>query len=275
MTGWVLRERFDTNGGQLAWDRFGSGPPVVLVHGTPWSSWSWRRLAPRLAERFTVHVSDLLGFGSSDQRPGQDLSLAAHGERLADLLAFWGLDAPAVVAHDIGGAITLRAHLLLGRGVASLALLDIVATRPWGSPFYRLVGRHLAVFEQLPAVIHRGVVRAYIPTAQPRPVAPDVLDALSAPWLGDAGQSSFYRQIAAGDERDTDAIEPLFGQITAPTLIVWGEEDRWLGLDKAHALAERIPGARLEIVPGAGHLIQEDAPDRLAELVEAHLDLSG
>ena len=225
MAGWVLRERFATDGGAIAWDRLGAGPPVVLVHGTPWSSWTWRRIAPRLAERFTVYVFDLLGFGASEQRAGQDVSLAGHGARLAALLAHWELDRPAVVAHDIGGAAILRAHLLHGRDVAALALVNVVALAPWGSPFYRLVRDHDAVFEQLPAAIHEGVVRAYVGTAQPRPLPRDAEDALTAPWLGPAGQSAFYRQIAQGDQRDTDAVEPLYGRIAAPTLVVWGTDD--------------------------------------------------
>lgn len=108
----------------------------------------------RLAGRFTVYVFDLLGFGASDRRPDQDVSLAAHGRRLADLLDFWDLERPAVVAHDIGGAATMRAHLLHGRAMAALALVDVVALRPWGSPFFRLVRDHNAIFEQLPAPIH-------------------------------------------------------------------------------------------------------------------------
>jgi pimeloyl-ACP methyl ester carboxylesterase len=66
---WVLRERFATGKGDIAWDRLGEGPPVVLVHGTPWSSWTWRRIAPRLAERFSVYVFDLLGFGAPTSVP--------------------------------------------------------------------------------------------------------------------------------------------------------------------------------------------------------------
>src|SRR5215207_9512443 len=123
MGDWVLRERFATNGGAIAWDRLGDGPPVVLVHGTPWSSWSWRRVAAELADR---------------------------GARLATLLELWGLERPAVIAHDIGGAAALRAHLLHDRAVAALALVDVVALAPWGSPFYRLVRVHREVFEQLP-----------------------------------------------------------------------------------------------------------------------------
>jgi pimeloyl-ACP methyl ester carboxylesterase len=269
---WAVRERFATDAGEIAWDRLGEGPPVVMVHGTPWSSWSWRRVAPRLAERFGVYVFDLLGFGASDQRPGQDLSLAAHGVRLADLLEYWELDRPAVIAHDIGGATALRAHLLHHRPVAALALIDVVALAPWGSPFYRLVREHCTVFEQLPAAIHEGVLRAYVGTAQPRPLDRAVEDALIAPWLGPAGQSAFYRQIAHGDQRHTDEIEPLYGQITTPTLVIWGEADPWLPVARAAELAQRIPGARLELLPSAGHLVQEDRPDELARLLAAHLD---
>jgi pimeloyl-ACP methyl ester carboxylesterase len=223
---WVLRERFVTGAGEIAWDRLGEGPPVLMVHGTPWSSWTWRRVAPRLAERFSVYVFDLLGFGASDQRGEQDVSLAAHGARLATLIEYWGLDRPAVIAHDIGGATALRAHLLHHRPISALALIDVVALAPWGSPFYRLVRDHWAVFEQLPAAIHEGVLRAYVATAQPRPLERAVEDALIAPWLGPAGQSAFYRQIAHGDERHTDEIEPLYGRITAPTLVIWAKPIR-------------------------------------------------
>jgi pimeloyl-ACP methyl ester carboxylesterase len=269
---WVLRERFATDGGEIAWDRLGDGPPVVMVHGTPWSSWTWRRVAPRLAERFSVYVFDLLGFGASEKRPGQDVSLAAHGARLTALLEYWALDRPAVVAHDIGGATALRALLLHKRPVTALALIDVVALAPWGSPFYQLVREHSAVFEQLPAPIHEGILRAYVGTAQPRPLDRAVEDALIAPWLGPVGQSAFYRQIAHGDQRHTDEIEALYGGITVPTLVIWGEADAWIPVARGAELAQRIQGARLELLPAAGHLVQEDRPDDLARLLREHLD---
>ena len=242
---WELSQRFDTGAGAIAWDRFGDGPPVVLV--------------------------DLLGFGASDKRAGQDVSLAAHGDRLAALLESWALERPAVVAHDIGGAAALRAHLVHRRPMAALALVDVVALAPWGSPFYRLVSEHAAVFEQLPAAIHPGVLRSYVGTAQARPLHPGVEAALVAPWLGPEGQPAFYRQIAQGDERDTDALEPLYGDVAAPTLVVWGEADPWLPVARGRELAQRIPGARLEVVAGSGHLVQEDEPDELAHLLAEHL----
>jgi pimeloyl-ACP methyl ester carboxylesterase len=260
-----------TDVGAIAWDRLGAGPPVVLVHGTPWSSWTWRRVAPRLAEDFSVYAFDLLGFGASDKRAGQDVSLRAHGARLAELLAYWRLERPAVVAHDIGGAAALRAHLVHGSPLGALALVDVVALGAWGSPFYRLVGAHAAVFEQLPAALHEGLLRAYVGTAQPCPLEPDTLDALVAPWLGPDGQAAFYRQIAHGDQHDTDEIAALYDRITAPTLIVWGESDPWISAARGVELAQRIPGARLQLLPGAGHLVQEDAPEALVGLLHEHL----
>jgi pimeloyl-ACP methyl ester carboxylesterase len=177
-----------------------------------------------------------------------------------------------VIAHDIGGATALRAHLLHQRPVAALALIDVVALAPWGSPFYQLVREHSAVFELLPAPIHKGVLRAYVGTAQPRPFDRAVEDALIAPWLGRVGQSAFYRQIAQGDQRHTDEIEPLYGRITAPTLVIWGEADPWIPVARGVELAQRIRGARLELLRSAGHLVQEDEPDELALLLRELLD---
>ena len=70
---WHLRERARLSGGVVAHDRLGSGPPVVLVHGTPSWSYLWRRVAPILAARFTVHLFDLLGYGDSESREGLDV----------------------------------------------------------------------------------------------------------------------------------------------------------------------------------------------------------
>jgi len=108
-------------------------------------------------------------------------------------------------------------------------------------------------------------------TAQPRPLDPAVEYALIEPWLGPAGQPAFYRQIAQGDQRDTDEIEPLYRRISAPTLVVWGKDDPWIPAARAAELAERIPSARLELLPSAGHLVQEDRPDELVRLLREHL----
>jgi pimeloyl-ACP methyl ester carboxylesterase len=84
--GWNLRSRAKLSGGERAYDALGYGPPVILVHGTPGRSYVWRNVASKLADRFTVHVFDLLGFGESERREGLDVSIAAQARLLAELV---------------------------------------------------------------------------------------------------------------------------------------------------------------------------------------------
>jgi pimeloyl-ACP methyl ester carboxylesterase len=272
MRNWQLRQEQRTEQGVVAWDSFGAGPSVVLVHGTPWSSFVWRQIAAALSASHTVYVFDLPGFGVSEKRDGQDVSLAAHGRVLIELMDYWELARPIVIAHDIGGAIALRATLLHDRAFAALALLDPVALSPWGSPFYRLVRDHSDVFEALPTQIHAAVVDAYVRSALARPLASDVLDALVSPWLDGEGSAALYRQIAQGDERHTDEFRPRLAELVCPTLILWGERDPWIPLERGRELARLIPQAELRTIPHAGHLIQEDAPGEVLRHILAFID---
>src|SRR6185312_16265706 len=155
----VLDRDFAWKGDRIRWARFGAGPPLVLCHGTPWSSALWGPIARALADRFTVHLWDMRGFGTSTMAADQDVSLGEQGQLFAELVRHWRLpEPPRVVAHDIGGAVALRA-----------------------------------------APLHEALVRAYIAGAAHRPLPPAAHDALTAPWLGPAGQPAFYRQIAQAD----------------------------------------------------------------------------
>lgn len=256
-----LTEAFEWNGSTIRWARYGEGPPVVLCHGTPWSSFVWRTTIDALKSDRAVYVWDMIGYGQSD-KPDGDVSLAAQGQLLIALAHHWNLDAPDVVAHDYGGAVALRAHLLHGMQVSSLVLIDVVALRPWGSPFFRLVADNASVFAALPGNLHEALLREYIGGASGRGLRPEVLDELVAPWLGD-GQAAFYRQIAQADERFTAEVEPRYGDIEVPTFVVWGSADEWIPADRAQRLADAIPNSTVELIEGAGHLIQEDRPAEL------------
>lgn len=260
----TVSERISWQGRDVAWTRLGSGPPVVFCHGTPFSSRVWAPYADALAEDHTVYLWDMPGYGLSSKRPEHDVSLDVQGELFADLLAHWELSSPRVVAHDYGGVVSLRAHLLHGRPYHSLALVDVVALAPWGTPYFRLVRDHAAAFSAVPAAIYEGGLRAYIRGASHRGLADADLAALAEPWLGEEGQPAFYRQIAQADQRYTDEIEPRYADLDLPVLVVWGAEDCWLPVEQAHRLAATIPGARLELIDGAGHLVQLDRPVELA-----------
>ncbi|MFJ1593297.1 alpha/beta fold hydrolase [Kitasatospora albolonga] len=273
MTDWQLRESFSSTSGTVRWDQLGpeGGQPVVLLHGTPFSSFVWRDVARALAQQYRVFVWDMPGYGVSEKHQGQDVSLDAQGRVFTRLLDHWGLAEPAVVAHDFGGAVALRAHLLHGAAYRGLALVDPVALAPWGSPFFRLVGRNSEVFEQLPPALHRALVREYVGSASFPGLRSDVADRLVAPWSDEEGQAAFYRQIAQADQRYTDEVQGLYPRIGLPVAVCWGAEDTWIPVAKGHELASLIPGAALTVIPDAGHLVPLDAPATLTASLLAFL----
>lgn len=260
---WCLSQTVDFRGQRVAFEVFGTGAPVVLIHGTPFSSYVWRKIARELARTRQVFLFDLLGYGQSEQRDGQDVSLGVQNELLAALLEHWRLRQPDVIAHDFGGATALRAHFLNGCEYRRLLLLDAVAVRPWGSPFVQHVRQHEAAFAGMPDYLQRAVLRAYIRTAVARPMTDEELEPYLAPWLGPVGQPAFYRQIAQMDLRYTDEVQDRHGEIRCPVTILWGTGDAWIPLDQGRELANMIAGSIFEEIPGAGHLIQEEAPEAI------------
>jgi pimeloyl-ACP methyl ester carboxylesterase len=126
------------------------------------------------------------------------------------------------------------------------------------------VREHADVFSALPSAVHEGALRAYIGGASHVGLAPVVMQSLVAPWIDGPGQAAFYRQIAQADQAYTDEIEHLYPELDVPVLVVWGEEDTWIPVDRARRLSELVPGAQLRIIQGAGHLIQLDQPEALA-----------
>src|SRR4249919_2707982 len=232
-----LTESFSWEGRRIAWACAGSGPPVVFCHGTPFSSRVWAPYAEELADRFTVHLWDLPGYGRSSMDPGHRVAADVHAQAFTALLEHWGLDRPQVVAHDLGGLVSLRAHLVEGAAYASLFLVDVVAVPPSGSPFFRFVQDNPALLPQLPAYIHEAIVRAYIGNATHLGLAAGDLDALVEPWTGPEGQPAFYRQIADYDLELLEENEQRLPQLALPVRVLWGVEDAWIPLETGRRLA--------------------------------------
>ncbi|WP_026874639.1 alpha/beta fold hydrolase [Jiangella gansuensis] len=261
---WTLPEEFEAAGGVIRWARFGDGEdPIVLVHGTPYSSFLWRDIAPALAQKRTVFVFDHLGYGQSEQSEGQDLTLAAQARRFVELLAHWQISSPSVVANDIGGAIVLRALLLEGAAYRDLTIFDAVSGGAWERGLFKLMRTHPDVFDQLPGYAHEALVASHLDNATHLGFRPEVRRAYLAPWLGPDGQAAYYRQYRQLSESDTRPYEARLGQITVPVKLLWGREDRILPPEYGTWLHERIPQSELHWVDDAGHLLQEDAPAQL------------
>lgn len=258
-------------GREIAWSRAGTGPPVVFLHGTPFSARVWWPYAAELSAQYTVYTWDLPGYGESSKHPEHPVDFGVHARAFTALTEHWGLRAPHVVAHDFGGGVALRAHLVEGLPLSSLLLVDAVAVPPSGSPFFRFVAHHPEVLGELPGYIHDAVLRAYITGASQRGIPTAELAELVAPWTGELGQPAFYRQIAGYDETFLAENERRIGDVQIPVRVLWGAEDAWLSIEAGRRLHSLIPNAQWREIAGAGHLVQLDAPVALSHEITTWL----
>ncbi|MFE0018051.1 alpha/beta fold hydrolase [Mesorhizobium sp. NPDC059054] len=259
---WDLPERFRFRGHSIAWGASGEGRPAVLLHGTPFSSVEWRRIAPLLARERRIFCFDMLGYGQSD-KPEADVSRGVQNEVFAALYRHWQLELPDIVAHDFGGSNALRAHLLNDLEYRSLVLIDPVAISPQGSPLVQAARKNEQVFANLPAYIHEAMLRAYIGNAVANTLREDEMRLYLEPWLGEIGQKAFWRQIAQMDDKYSQEVEERFGEMRCPVTILWGEDDDWIPIEDGYELARRMLNAPFTSVPGSKHLMQEDAPEAI------------
>ncbi|HEX5581372.1 MAG TPA: alpha/beta hydrolase [Gemmatimonadaceae bacterium] len=266
--------RIPVGPGAIHVDRYGhGGAPVILIHGFGTSSFLWRRVGPRLARLgHTAFALDLFGYGESDRPWDADFGIAAQAEYLDRALTALRAGHPTVVGVGIGGAVALRLAATRPERVARLVLVN--------TPALDLVpGREIRTLQartaRFPLRISRSVLGA-APLLTPLlrdsvgdPAAmPDRLVArYLAPFVGRDG----LRQLLtlARSIRATDMTELELGDVQAPTLVVWGDRDRYLEPDVADQLVAGITGARLERFPDAGRLVPEEHPDELAELIHA------
>ncbi|EPJ53478.1 MAG: putative hydrolase [Osedax symbiont Rs2] len=258
-----LSERFQFEGQQIAWGSIGGGEPLVLIHGTPFSSQVWRKIAPLLANKWKVYFFDLLGYGLSEKRDGQDVSLAVQNKLLTALLQEWDLTRPEVLCHDFGGTTALRAYYLNGFRYSRLTIIDPVAVAPWGSPFVGHVRKFEEAFSGLPGYAHDALLRVYLQSSAYSQLSEESIKIYMAPWQGREGQGAFYRQIAQMDQHYTDEIEKLYTPMETPVRILWGEKDEWIPISQGQKLANLLTNGVLTSVADSGHLMQEDAPEAI------------
>lgn len=246
---------------------------VVLCHGTPWSAQVWAEAARSLSSGHRVFLWDMPGYGASPMDAEVPVDLASQMVRFARLLEHWGLDRPRVVAHDIGGAVALGAHLLHEREYDALFLWDVVTLEPWGSPFFRLVAEHHDVFARLRPALHRALVAEYVAGAAHRPLPPDWAERLVRPWLGEAGQPAFYRQIAALRPEHTRPVAERLPQVRCGVRIGWGAADPWIPVEQATRLRDLLPGSPpVVLLDGVGHLGPVEATSAVSGVLADWLD---
>jgi pimeloyl-ACP methyl ester carboxylesterase len=125
--------------------------------------------------------------------------------------------------------------------------------------------RHEHAYRTMPPHVFADIIRARIRTATHRSMPDDVAEGYLAPWAGVDGQQRWIDQVASVTWEDTREVVDRLGAITAPTLVLWGEQDTWLPPTTAERLASAIPTARRTTIADAGHFLPEDEPGQTAD----------
>ncbi|WP_039939588.1 alpha/beta fold hydrolase [Streptomyces himastatinicus] len=259
------------DGVRIAYRDRGEGEPVVFVHGTPSYSYEWRNVVPHVeAVGHRAITYDLLGYGRSERPVDRDTSVAAQTDLLGGLLDALGIEQATIVAHDIGGAIGQRFAIAHPERVRRLVIIDTVSYDSWPSETWRkLIEEQVEEHMQLPQEAFDALLTRQLEMTVADGAATmtgDILDAYLAPHRSALGRVSFFEhQVRHYDSRYTEEITDQLASLTMPVRILWGERDQWQPLTYARQLAEGIPGARLTVIPGAGHFVMEDAPERVTE----------
>lgn len=262
-------EFVDLDGARLYYYAAGSrgvGEPVVFVHGFATSGHLWRDVVSLMPPGRRLVVLDLLGHGRSDPPETRPLTLHAHAGRLVALLGALGIESACVVGHGMGGAIAQSLALHWPQRVTRLALLSSFAFGDWPPRDVKIARATLAITRRLPPAWLLSMVRTQLERGYADSLrATHSIDKYGRPFATPDGRDALVRHIAALDARETGALAARLGEIAIPTSVIWGVHDPFLPISLGRRLAEAIPGATFECVPGASHFLPEDAPRQVAD----------
>jgi epoxide hydrolase 4 len=278
--GTKLREGYAEVGDvRLHYVEAGEGPLVLLLHGFPEFWFGWRlQIAPLAAAGFRVVAPDLRGYNLSSRPRG----IAAYTAKvLADdihgLVRELGAESAQVVGHDWGGTVAWTTAMNHPETVGRLAILNAAHPRRLQQGLHhpsQLAKSWYFFFFALPGVPERVVrernwhfFKHFLRDASP-PYTPQELDRYVEAWSqpgAASGMIDYYRaSVRASQKQAAAAIRP----ISAPTLVVWGEADRYLGSDLAEPEPGDVPKLEgVERLQGASHWVHHDQADRVNQLL--------
>lgn len=250
-------------------ETIGEGEPLLLVMGTSGAVGLWGELPARLAEHHRVITFDNRGLGGSERGDGP-ISVASMAEDASALLEALDVPRAHVLGWSLGSAVAQELALAHPEQVTSTVMY---AT--WGrcDGFQRAVLSALrlpyAVRDMEAALAVSGI--AFSPQLLDRPDLEQMLGAMLPAFPQDEAQMQVTVEQWDADLAH-DSLDRLSG-ITAPTLVVVGEQDLLTPVWQSRAVAERIPGARFELVtgPGSSHAMHLERPDDLVRIVTAFL----
>lgn len=271
-------EKYTIDDAVIAVRRYGSGPPLVLIHGFIVHGYTWRKILPKLSEHFTCYVLDLPGFGSSEWTQKTDFSFTAQAKRLADLFLILKLDSYRILAQDTGASIARMVSLLQPDSVNKLVLINTEI--PYHRPPYIPMHQFLAKLP-LSNIVFRTLLKIGFIVRSPLLLKqmfydksllkkPKNLDCYLVP-LKDSKHNMFgmLGYLKGIEWSVVDSFKESHAQIKAKTLLIWGENDLTFPINLAEKMVSQFaPTCKLVKIPKASLMPHEEKP---AEVIQAVL----
>lgn len=242
-------EKVNVNGIYIAYNRIGSGKPLVLVHGYPLDHTIWNEVLPLLENEFDIILPDLRGFGQSDGVESQ-YKLTDMAADIAGLLDHLGIQQTVIAGHSMGGYISLAFARTYSERVLGLGL---VASQAAADPPERKQGRYEAAAE----IMESGV--GPVAESMPAKLTPDErVQAYARDLIAAQRPVGLAGALKAMAERD-DSTSALSG-FQFPVAMVHGAADELIPVQRAQEIKAAIPSATLIELPGVGHMpMMEDS----------------
>ncbi|MDP9343540.1 MAG: alpha/beta hydrolase [Actinomycetota bacterium] len=258
--------QIEVGGLSIAYQRVGTGPPLVLLHGGPLDSREWRRQLEALSDEFTVVAWDAPGCGRSSDPP-ETFRSPDYADCLAAFIEALGLEGPHVAGLSFGAVLALELYRRHPSVPKTLVLASAYAG--WaGSLAPELVQQRLHQWLRLADLPPDHWAREWIPGLLTESAPADLVEEVTAilSEFHPAGQRTIVR--AFGSEADLRDVLP---RIDVPTLLLYGDQDVRSPLRVAQDLHQAIPASKLVVIPGAGHLCDVEAAERFTIEVRSFL----
>jgi pimeloyl-ACP methyl ester carboxylesterase len=258
-------EMVEVDGLHIAYERAGSGPALVLLHGYVGDGrTTWRRQLDGLSDEFTVIAWDAPGAGRSTDPP-EGFGLDGYADCLAQFLEKLGLATACVAGLSFGGILALA--LQRRHSAISSALILASAYAGWaGSLPPEVAEQRLRQALALADGAPQAFVGALLPTMFSKTMPPETVDAFRASM-----QSFHPRGFRAMARASAEDVRDVLPHVDVPTLLLYGDRDARAPLTVAEALQAAISGSRLVVLPNSGHVCNVEAPDEFNDECE-HLE---
>jgi 3-oxoadipate enol-lactonase len=247
-------ETANVNSIQLAYERRGTGTPLVLLHGFPLDHHLWDDVVPLLEDTFDIIVPDLRGFGNSTMINAPH-SMDDYASDIASLLNHLNIQKAAIVGHSMGGYVALAFARLYPERVSGLGLISsqVLADAP-----ERKEGRYKSAAD----VDSKGI-GSVVEAMAPKFTNDERLQAYARASMERQQPAAYIGALKAMAERVDSSS--LLSSFQFPVVIVHGDADALIPIDRAREVKAALPQAHLMEIPGVGHMPMMEAKEKTAE----------